>query len=171
MRNKIQFRGLVAAGLLILFFSCNSDSGKKDKPTTDKTTADTTKATPPPTTPPPGVEMTAANKKCFENDGLKYKTSVSIFSSEKEVSGTVTSEALDDGTKQTADFTGSIAGDQMTITFKGSPPVIGAASEWTKKPWTIKKAGGKETLLIVFNAKNYDTNKWEETTYEFTTCH
>jgi len=94
---------------------------------------------------------------------------VTFYSAEGEntLLGNVTSEDLGSGKKETAEFTGTKDGDKITVKFKGNPPVVGAASEWTDKPWIMKKEGGKETLKIVFNAKNYESNRWEEINYDF----
>ena len=57
------------------------------------------------------------------------------------------------------------------VKFTGTAPVVGSASEWTDKPWTIGQLEGKrqsmDVLHIIFNAKNYNTNKWEDSDYQF----
>ena len=119
------------------------------------------------------MSTTAVSEKCFVNDGLKYSTRISIFfKSPTEVNGTVTSTDLGTDAKETADFTGTSKGNELTITFKGKAPVIGDASTWTDKPWIIKKdAKGNSILSIIFNSKNYETNKWSDTAFEFEVCH
>lgn len=112
-----------------------------------------------------------AKQKCFENDGLKYKTVVTInFLSATQVNGTVTSGEYDAETTAKADFTGTINNKTLKIKFKGTPPTIGDATQWTNKPWVIKKTKGKETLCIIFYSKNYETNKWSNTTYKLEPC-
>jgi hypothetical protein len=141
--------------------ACNSNSSKEK--TADKKQTDSMAPL-----PPPRAEVSPEVKKCYSNDGLKYNTVITIvFGDKNNVTGNVTSEELETGKKETIAFEGISLGDKLAIKFKGTAPVIGDASEWTDKPWTIKKAGGKETLVIVFNAKNYDTNKWEDTDYQF----
>ncbi len=110
-------------------------------------------------------------QKCFEDDGLKYKTVIHInFLSTTQVSGNVTSEEYDSQAKLKTDFTGIISGRMLKIKFNGNRPVVGAATQWLDKPWTIKKTKGKETLCIIFYSKNYNTQKWSNTTYEFIPC-
>jgi hypothetical protein len=110
------------------------------------------------------------NIKRFSSDGLKYKTLIEIhFISPTKVTGSI--EDIDLGTGTSTDkvaFTGIKSGDNLNVQFNGKKPVIGDNSQWTNSPWIIKKVNGKETLNIQFLAKNYDTNKWENSNYEFT---
>lgn len=161
-------KNFFTAGLLLLLLACNSNSAKEK--TTDKKQTDPIA---PATTAEPKAVITEEIKKCYANDGLKYKTVITIiFGIKNEVSGNVTSEEIESGKKETTAFEGT-SDDwvKFTIKFKGTPPVIGSASEWTDKPWTIKQLEGKgqwmERLHITFNAKNYDTNKWEDSDYQF----
>lgn len=122
------------------------------------------------------IQVNAQKKqKCFENDGLKYKTVVTInFLSASPitgmVAGTVTSREYDAETTAKTDFTGTISNHTLKIKFKGTSPATGNATEWTNKPWILKKNKGVENLYIIFHSKNYDTKKWSNTTAEFTTC-
>ncbi len=174
MHYTFNFKSILTSALLMLFISCNSNS--KDKVKVQEITLQDIKQEeknieppppPPPKTEPPGVEMIPSDKKCFANDGLKYKTVITLFYSSNKIAGNVTSEELESGKKEISKFGGTMNGDKLTIKFEGTPPVIGAASEWTDKPWIIKINGGKETLHIIFNAKNYNTNKWQDTNYQF----
>jgi hypothetical protein len=169
MQVSLKFKTMLVASLALLVISCNNDKSKKTK-VTEVTLQDIKQedSTPEPP-PPPKVDLKLAAKRCFANDGLKYNTIITIYGGDNsnEVAGDVASEEIDSNKKETTKFEGTISGDKLTIKFKGTPPIIGDASEWTDKPWTIKKAGGKETLVIVFNAKNYDTNKWGVTDYQF----
>jgi len=170
MQNTVKPKVFLLVSLSVLFFACNSNTDKKDTGANDKPVNDSSAVKP--AVNPPGVETNnQLPKKCFENNGLKYNTSVTIiYLTDSTVSGTVTSESLEDTKKENADFEGKLSGDKLTIAFKGTAPVVGDASEWTNKPWVIKKSGDKEKLQIIFNAKNYDTNKWGNTTYEFDPC-
>lgn len=163
------FKTIFAAGIALLIISC-SDSKKKVK-VTEVTLQDTVQEENNVEPPPPTAEISTDVKKCFVSDGLKYKTVVTLLFGKKNgvdiVSGNVTSEELGSGKTERGVFEGTIDGDKFMIKFMGNPPTVGDASEWTDKPWKIKKEGGKETLLIVFNAKNYDTNKWKDTDYQF----
>ena len=168
MQRTSIFKTFITASLALCIIACNSSDkkGKKTDKLKDTAVAEVTPPAPP-VENPPGVEMTAATQKCFANDGLKYKTVVTITISETNVVGTVTSEEMGSGQKQTTAFEGTLSGDAITVKFKGTPPVVGDASEWTSKSWTIKNKSGKEKLHILFNAKSYETNKWAETDYEF----
>ena len=110
-------------------------------------------------------------QKCFKDDGLKYQTVITInFLSAMKVSGTVTSAEYGSNIKEKTDFTGTVNGKILKIKFEGKPPRIGAATQWTDKPWIIKKNKDKEMLCIVFDSKSYDTKKWSNATYEFAPC-
>lgn len=170
MQISSGFKTIFVAGIALFFITCNSKSKDKVK-VTEVTIQDITqekeKMPEPPPPPPPKVEMKEAEKKCYSNDGLTYKTVVTIFSGGNDVVGNVSSEELESGKKQTTEFTGTVSGEGIIVKFKGEPPVVGSASEWTNNVWTIKKTGGKEILYIIFSAKNYDTNKWQDTDYKF----
>lgn len=174
MQISSAFKTIFAAGIALLFISCSNNS--KEKVKVQEITLQDIKQEkkyieppppPPPKTDPPGVKITPAEKKCYANDGLKYNSVITLFFGNNEVAGNVTSEELESGKKEMSKFGGTMNGDKLSIKFEGTPPVIGAASEWTDKPWIINKEGGKATLLIEFNAKNYETNKWEKTNYQF----
>ena len=172
MQISLNTKTLFAAILALFVIACNSSSSNEKNPKKDNMTIDTSVApAPPPTTPAPNVKMEPAPGKCYSNIGLKYKTVITINIGSSEVSGNVTSEELGSGKKETTAFEGTFLNDKFTIKFKGTPPVIGAASEWTDKPWTLELLEGKgqwlEKLHIIFNAKNYETNKWSDTDYEF----
>lgn len=161
-------KNFFTAGILFLLLACNSNSTKEKE--ADKKQTDTVAPL-----PPPKVEVSPDVKKCYANDGLKYKTVVTLLFVKKNgediVSGNVTSEELGSGKTERGVFEGTINGDKFMIKFVGNPPTTGDASEWTDKPWTLEHLPGKgqwmEKLHIIFNAKNYDTNKWEDTDYQF----
>ena len=157
-------KNFFTASLVLFMLACNSNSAKEKKVENKQT--DTV-------VPPQPKAGISDLRKCFANDGLNYKTFITInFDGVRnEVSGNVTSEEIESGKKVTTPFEGTSDGIRFTIKFKGTPPVIGTGSEWTDKPWTIKHKEGKgqwmEQLFITFNAKNYDTNKWENSDYLF----
>jgi hypothetical protein len=169
MQPQTTIRTLIAATLALLIISCNS--AKKDKDAKDKPADTAAVITPTPSvdTPPTSPKTEVANQqKCFGNEGLKYETVITLnYSSASEVAGTVTSQEMGSNKKEIAKFTGTADGGKLNITFEGKKPIVGDASEWTNKPWTIDNKSGKEKLLIVFNAKNFETNKWADTDYEF----
>ena len=167
MQTTSRFTTFIIAGLAVCIIACNS-SDKKDKESGKaKDTATTEVAPTPPVETTPQVEVKGVSQKCFSNDGLKYGVIVTINMGETDATGTVTSEELGSGKKTTTSFEATVAGDALTVKFKGTAPVVGDASEWTSKPWKISSKAGKEKLHIVFNAKNYETNKWADADYEF----
>lgn len=168
--RQLATKTILSAAFALILLSCNDSKDKSKSKDAPGDTAISKIPPPPPSTNPPGVEMKEADKKCFASDGLKYNTVVNLSMGETDFVGTFTSEELESGKKETADFTGTISGREMIVKFKGNPPVVGAASEWTDKPWKIETKNGKENLLIIFNAKNYETNKWQEMQYEFIPC-
>lgn len=166
---------IIAASFALFILACNNDKSKKLTTKTEVNLENITQEEknveppppPPPTTMPPKVEMLS----CYANDGLKYKTVINIIQSSEGVKGNVSSEEYDSGKKEVAEFTGIMDGNKLTVKFKGKPPVIGDASEWTDKPWRIEKVEGKgntpELLYIIFKAKDHETNKWKDTEYIF----
>jgi hypothetical protein len=169
MQPQTTIKTLLTATLALFIISCNS--AKKDKETKDKPadTAVSITPTPPVDTAPAAPKTEVANQqKCFSNEGLKYETVITInYTSATAVAGSVTSQEMGSYKKDMAKFTGTADGSKLNITFEGKKPVVGDASEWTSKPWTIDNKTGKEKLHIVFNAKNFETNKWADTDYEF----
>lgn len=151
--QSFSFRPIMISAIFLFTISCNN-SKKQKKPKED---------TPSATIAPPPPPETA----CYANDGLKYKTVITVHYNIHTVTGDVTSEDMGTGTKETVAFEGKMKDDKINITFKGDAPVIGDASEWTDKQWKIVNTEGSKKLLILFKAKNYETNKWEETEYEF----
>lgn len=168
MQTQLNLNTFLTATLALCIIACNNS--KKEKDSTDKpadTTAATTNTPPSVNTIPADTAMQTAVQKCYSNDGLKYSTVITInYSAGADVTGSIVNKDLETDKKEAAKFTGTVAGDKLTVKFAGTPPVMGAASQWTDKPWTINKSG-KEKIVIVFNAKNYDTNKWADTDYEF----
>lgn len=171
MQISSTFKTIFAAGIALLIISCNNDSKKKVKVqevTLQDIKQEERDVEPP---PPPKAETSSEVKKCFANDGLKYKTVVTLIFTKKNgedmVSGNVTSEELESGKTEKGTIEGTTNGEKLLMNFVGPIPTVGDASDWTSKPWTLKKEGTKETLLIVFKAKNYETNKWADTDYQF----
>jgi len=168
MQSPSNLKTLLTASFALCIIACSNS--KKDKDPTDKPadTAATTTNTPPPVDNiPADTAMQTAVQKCYSNDGLKYSTVITInYSAGADVTGSIVNKDLETDKKEATKFTGTVAGDKLTVKFAGTPPIMGAASQWTDKPWTISKSG-KEKIVIVFNAKNYYTNKWGDTNYEF----
>lgn len=174
MQISSKFKTILAASLALLIIACNNDKPKRvnvQEVTLQDIKQEESAPEPPPPPPPllpPKIDSEETVQKCFKNEGLKYTTTINMFIGDKHILGQVVAEEIGgNNTTIIENFDGTIAGKTLNIKFKHKSPIIGTASEWTDKPWTIKKEGGKETLLIVFNAKNYDTNKWEDTNYQF----
>lgn len=109
--------------------------------------------------------------KCFCNNGLKYQVIVTLTSSaNNKVFGTVSSTEYESDTSVLAHFEGTRSGDSITVRFNDEAPIVGAASEWTNKPWIIKSNKGEESLFIVFSGKDYEMNKWSNYESEFLPC-
>lgn len=133
--------------------------------------SDTTVPVAPPYESPPGVEMSTV-KKCYSNQGLKYDVTVFlVYNTDTSFTGSVVSRNLETDLDEKTPFTGKVKNGNLIISFNETAPVIGAATEWTDKPWQIEKisgnAAGKEMLHIPVKAKNYETSKWEEMDYLF----
>ncbi len=163
MKNSFFLTILFTASLIVSIAGCNNDKHKKVRIQEVKLEDVKQEESGPEPPPPPSPNI----EKCFVSDGLKYKTTITIIFEEKIIVGKVTSEELGAGIKETSKFAGTMKGDQLDVIFETEPPVIGDASRWTKLPWSIKKNGKKEILQVIFNAKNYETNKWGDTPYEF----
>lgn len=167
MHTPIKARAFLIASLTILLFACTSDKKGKDTVNQSAETIESTSTSPAFKTLPDTSQQTLVQK-CYTNDGLKYSTVITInYMPDNTITGKVTSKELDSDKKEGAKFTGTLTGDKLTVKFVGTPPLVGTASEWTSNPWTIVSKPGKESIGIVFNAKNYETNKWAETDYVF----
>lgn len=149
---------------MVLNVACNNNNSASKK---EKQGDDTGKTA---TTPAPEPVKRQDIERCFSNDGLKYTTTITLFTEGNTIRGNVKSTDLKSGKEEKTKFTGTIEGKNLSVSFRGTPPVVGAASEWTEKTWTLENTGGTEKLLINFKAKNYETNKWEEMVYEFLPC-
>ncbi len=151
------FLNILATSLLLAACQTNSsNSGDKKQDTAIKQ--------------PVSMLTQATTKKCFSNEGLKFNATINFTMDDKTVTGDVSTEDEGSGQKTSVSFEGSRNGDTLNVKFKGTPPMVGDASEWTDKPWVISRDNGKESLGIIFNAKNYQTNKWGMITYTFDPC-
>lgn len=185
MRTRFFLQPVLPVFLLaacIAFTSCKNKKDKAaDKPVSGTSTNSGTDSPPPPPPPPVKPPLPSPDtshrvngektvSRCFINQGLKYETRITIHIGEQHVMGTVESQETGASRGKSSVFEGTIDGDKIKIRFAGATPVIGDASEWTDKPWILDKSGKEEKLLIIFNAKNYETNKWEDMKYEFEAC-
>lgn len=172
MQSLLNLSPILTAILMLLTVSCSNS--KEDKTTIQEITLqevvqEEKKIEPPPPPPPQSpMQDNGVQEKCFINEGLKYKTIITLFVGDTSlVFGHVTAIELGTEEKKTSEFTGRLISNKLTVNFKDTPPNIGAASEWTGTPWLIKKTVRKEILQIQFNVKNYQSNKWENMNYEF----
>jgi hypothetical protein len=164
---------LIISGLSLFIISCGNE--KKKTKTTEVTIQDIKQEEknieppppPPPKELPPGVEM--KKEVCFENTGLKYRVKIRInFISEKRATVSVSSNEIGDNKISVANFSCDTKANNLIIQSVEDLPAAGDASEWVaNKNWVIDNVKGKIALIIPFNAKNYDTHKWELTNYEF----
>ncbi len=140
MRTKLMMFLFVAVMPIALFASCSSGKKSNAKQPAEKE---------------------------FYLSGLKYETRVKMsIEPDGKVSGTVTAnEYFVDG--ETVSFSGTFTDGKIEATFDGEPPVVGAASSWTDKPWRIEAREGKEVLIIPFYAKSYETFEWRDSEYVF----
>jgi hypothetical protein len=169
--SKTLCLALLITGCFIVSCGTKKPKTKEEDASVTNSTQEQNTSLPAPSTTSPGKEETVnSSEKCFSSDGLKYTVTIKMKINGGEVSGQLASTEAGSNQTKTADFNGTLTGEKLMIKFNGNPPVIGDASEWTNNPWILDKSGKKETLLIIFNAKNYETNNWEDQKYEFTAC-
>jgi hypothetical protein len=169
---------LLIISAIFIVTACN-DAGKSEKkklidtPAAVVTSTPATNDTPPPppTELPPGVKLKPANL-CFENEGLKYNLRIRIeYITPERANVEVISTDIGSNKESVASFSCDIKDNQLLVKSVSSLPAAGDASEWiANKNWVIDANKAKQTLLIPFKAKNYETNKWEEMTYSFDPC-
>ncbi|MBI5856811.1 MAG: hypothetical protein HZB42_04095 [Sphingobacteriales bacterium] len=174
MQASLSFKTFIAAGISLLVISCNSNKKEKTK-ITEVTLRDIKQEEknieppppPPPKVLPPKIEM--KKEICFENTGLKYRLRIRInFISAKRATVSVSSNEIGGNKISVANFSCDVNVNNLIIKSVEDLPAAGDASEWVaNKNWVIDTANGKTVLSVPFNAKNYDTNKWELTDYEF----
>jgi len=105
---------------------------------------------------------------CFKNEGLKDEETVTLNIDETRVTGTYKiMRDYSSDTVETFDFTGTRTGKTLKIKFKGNKLPLPSMKSLN---WTLDDDGTKQTLRIKFNAKNYDTNKFEDSLVDFEAC-
>ena len=163
MVKKLFIPVLLSLTLLSGLFSCKQ-TDKKNK--NDLTKQKDTRVTPPYENQP-AIEN-SSDTECWFNPGLTYDVTVELdYKTSTNFTGHVKSENLQTNEIEIAQFTGTESENKLTIIFKDKPPVVGAATEWTDKKWYFEKAVAKNStsptqLVIPVQAKNYQTNKWED---------
>jgi hypothetical protein len=108
----------------------------------------------------------AGTEYCFENDGLKLQRRVSFTIDGNKIEGTLESGGYEKTTSfETFDFTGTRAGQHLTIKFDGKPPY--ELPPGTKKiVWKLSKG----VLEIPMFGKNYETGRFAAYTAKFERC-
>ena len=110
--------------------------------------------------------------KCFRADWLQGERVVNFRIDGDKVSGTfvVGSGGGDTPSDATYEFSGTLKGDTLTVTFAdGKLPDV-SPSEMKSLVWSLVKSGGTESLRIKFRGRNYDTNKYDDSYADFESC-
>jgi hypothetical protein len=110
--------------------------------------------------------------KCFRADWLQGERVVNFRINGSKVTGTfvVGSGGGDTPSDATYEFSGTLRGDTLTVTFAGNKLPDVSPSEMKSLVWKLVKSGGTESLRIKFSGKNYDTNKYEVSFADFKPC-
>lgn len=110
--------------------------------------------------------------KCFRADWLQGERVVNFRINGSKVTGTfvVGSGGGDTSSDATYEFSGTLRGDTLTVTFDDNRLPDVSPSEMKSLVWTLTKSGGTESLRIKFSGKNYDTNKYEVSFADFKPC-
>lgn len=110
--------------------------------------------------------------KCFRADWLQGERVVNFRINGSKVTGTfvVGGGGGDTPSDATYEFSGTLRGDTLTVTFADNKLPDVAPSEMKSLVWTLMKSGGTESLRIKFSGKNYDTNKYEVSFADFKPC-
>ena len=108
----------------------------------------------------------AGTEQCFQNNGLKLHQRVSFTINGHKIEGTFESGGYETTTSsETFDFTGTRAGQRLTIKFDGNPPY--ELPPGTKKiVWKLSKGA----LEIPMFGKNSETNRAGAYTAKFERC-
>ena len=114
------------------------------------------------------ISASAQKNYCFENDGLKVKQIARmIIINNKKIEGTFESGGYDETTSmESFNFTGTKAGNLLTITFDSGKLPYEVAKGTKRIVWTL----GAKALKIPIYGKNYDTNKYSTYSASFDIC-
>lgn len=110
--------------------------------------------------------------KCFRAEWLQGERVVNFRVNAGKVTGTfvVGSGGGDAPSDATYEFSGTLRGDTLTVTFAGNKLPDVSPSEMKSLVWSLVKSGGKESLRIKFRGRNYETNKYEDSFADFEAC-
>jgi hypothetical protein len=110
--------------------------------------------------------------KCFRAEWLQGERVINFRVNGGRVTGTfvVGSGGGDTPSDATYEFSGTLKGNTLTVTFAGNKLPDVSPSEMKSLVWSLVKSGGKESLRIKFRGKNYETNKYEDSFADFEAC-
>lgn len=113
------------------------------------------------------VNASAQTEQCFENDGLKLRQRATFTITGNKVEGTFESGGYDESTSaETFDFTGTRAGNLLTIKFVGGKPPYELPPGAKRIVWTL----AARSLKIPTYGKNYNTGRYSAYTATYDKC-
>ncbi len=106
--------------------------------------------------------------KCFKSEWLQQSHRVVFKIAGAKVSGTfiVSGDAGD----ANYDFTGTAAGNTLTVKFAGGKWPDISPSEMKGGVWTLGKKGAEEILKVRVYGKNYETGKYQLSFADYESC-
>lgn len=110
--------------------------------------------------------------KCFRADWVQGERVVNFRIDGGKVTGTFVVGSGDGDTPSDAtyEFSGTLRGDTLTVTFADNKLPDVSPSEMKSLVWSLVKSDGTESLRIKVRGKNYDTNKYEDSFADFEPC-
>jgi hypothetical protein len=109
-------------------------------------------------------------EKCYRLDGLKDEDSVYLTIAAAKVKGEfMIRREYDDEMTERYPFTGTAAGNIVTVKFSGKKPDSLPAKQTTYS-WTIVTTPTREYLRVQFYGRNYDNNKYSNYFSELESC-
>lgn len=108
--------------------------------------------------------------KCFSAQWLQGERVVEFTLKGNKASGTFIVRGDSIANTGIFKFSGTLAGDTLTVAFDGNYLPDVSPSVMKSLVWTLVKRGNKELLRIKFSGKNYETNKYEESFADFEPC-
>lgn len=110
--------------------------------------------------------VSAAQEKCFFNNGLKDGHEIRYTLSGKTATGEFrVARDFDSDNAEIYPFKGTVTGSTVSVKFVGEAPDSLPVSPPTKR-WTV--LGGM--LRVTLYGKNYNTNKWGNYTVNYSAC-
>jgi hypothetical protein len=106
--------------------------------------------------------------KCFKSDWLQQSHTVVFRVAGAKVTGAFTVSG--DAGEKSYDFTGTRAGNTLTVKFTGGKMPDVSPAELKGGIWTLAKKGAEEILKIKVYGKNYETNKYQISFADYEPC-